>query len=102
MVTEPVEVTTLSNGNFGCFGRFDWLSDRSVPCFRTSYGGGASTRSATEDFCSAIRGKDQLSAARRVMMRSIMGLTLEAGTMALLVMMEKMMVSDLEPTDGSM
>lgn len=45
---------------------------------------------------------DQLSAARRVMMRSIMGSMREAGTRELLVIMEKMMVSDLEPVEGSM
>lgn len=45
---------------------------------------------------------DQLSAAKRVMMRSIMGSMREAGTRELLVIMEKMMVSDLEPREGSM
>ena len=45
---------------------------------------------------------DQLSAARRVIMRSIRGSMREAGARELLVIMEKMMVSDLEPVEGSM
>lgn len=44
----------------------------------------------------------QLAEARRRIMRSIMGSMREAGANELLVIMEKMMVSGLEPAEGSM
>ena len=63
---------------------------------------GSYSTSRTASGTSAWSRNNQLSAARRVMIRSMIGSTLPAETVKLLVIIENTMASALDPSEGSM